>query len=190
MKENDNITNLFDRLKDDFDIETPELGHEHRFLRKLQQQQEESQETADISKPKILFTWWKQIAAACVILLSLGIFIGSNFGTTTIESPEVTFSPEVEKSQVHFASLIEKELEKVKAAEDEDTKEIVQDALQQLKRLETEYDKLKDELVAYGEDKRILQAMVANFQLRIQLLENVLVQIEEIKIFKNEDTVI
>lgn len=187
MKEKDNITNLFDHLKGDFDIETPELGHEHRFLKKLQQQQ--TQETKDTNKPIVLFTWWKQIAAACIILLSLGIFIGSNF-STSVEETQVTFSPEVEKSQIHFASLIEKELEKVKAAEDEDTKEIVQDALQQLKRLEVEYTELKDELIEYGEDKRILQAMVKNFQLRVQLLENVLIQIEEIKIFKNEDTII
>ncbi|MFK7748798.1 MAG: hypothetical protein AB8B65_10425 [Kordia sp.] len=187
MKEKDNITNLFDRLQDDFDTETPELGHEQRFLKKLQKQQ--NQETTEINKPIVLFTWWKQIAAACIILLSLGIFIGSNFNTS-VEETQITFSPEVEKSQIHFASLIEKELEKVKAAEDEDTKEIVQDVLQQLKRLEVAYDELKDELIEYGEDKRILQAMVKNFQLRIQLLENVLIQIEEIKIFKNEDTII
>ena len=41
MKENDNITNLFDRLKDDFDIESPTLGHEQRFLKKLQQKEQQ-----------------------------------------------------------------------------------------------------------------------------------------------------
>lgn len=188
MKENDNITNLFDRLKDDFDIETPELGHEHRFLRKLQQQQ--NQETTDISKPKTLFTWWKQIAAACVILLSLGIFIGSNFGTGETNDPEVTLSPEVEKSQLYFASLLDRELEKVKAAEDEDTKEIIQDAMKRLERLEKDYESLKNQLVDTGDDKRILHAMITNFQLRIQLLESVLQQIDEIKLFKNEQTII
>ncbi|MCH2194295.1 hypothetical protein [Kordia sp.] len=189
MKDNDNITNLFDRLKDDFDIETPELGHEHRFLRKLQQQQQ-NQETADTSKPKTLFTWWKQIAAACVILLSLGIFIGSNFRTGEIDTPEVTFSPEIEKSQLYFASIIEKEVEKLKAAEDEDTKQIIQNTMKQLERLEKDYESLKKQLIERGDDKRILHAMVTNFQLRIELLESVLIQIDEIKLFKNEQTII
>ncbi|EDP95295.1 hypothetical protein KAOT1_09491 [Kordia algicida OT-1] len=183
----DNITNLFDRLKDDFDVETPDKGHENRFLQKLQQQQNE--ETENTSKPVILFTWWKQIAAACVILLSLGIFIGSNFNASA-EETQVTFSPEVEKSQLYFASLIEKELAKVKAAEDEDTKEIIQDALLQLERLENDYSNLKNQLIERGNDKRILHAMVTNFQLRINLLENVLTQIDEIKLFKNENTII
>lgn len=187
MKEKDNISKLFERLEGEFDIETPDLNHENRFLRKLKQQQENP--IADVSKP-VRFPWWKHMAAACILLLSLGIFIGSNLGTETEDTQQITFSPEVEKSQIHLASLIEKELEKVKAAEDEDTKEIVQDALQQLKRLEIEYNELKNELISYGEDKRILQAMITNFQLRIQLLEEVLIQIEEIKIFKNENTII
>lgn len=186
MKENDNITNLFERLKDDFDVETPEIGHEHRFLSKLKQQH---QETKDTTKPLILFTWWKQIAAACILLLSLGIFIGSNIGTSE-ENQQVTFSPEVEKSQLYFVSLIEKELEKVKAAETEDTKEIIEDALAQLKRLENDYTNLKNQLIERGDDRRILHAMVTNFQLRIDLLESVLTQIDELKLFKNEHTII
>ncbi|QHI36027.1 hypothetical protein IMCC3317_13800 [Kordia antarctica] len=188
MKEKDNIENLFDRLKDDFDVETPEINHQNRFLSKLEAQQQ-TEETNTTEKPIILFTWWKHIAAACVILLSLGIFIGSNFGASA-ESTQVTFSPEVEKSQLYFASLIENELIKVKAAETEDTKEIVQDGLVQLKRLENDYTNLKNQLIERGNDKRILRAMVTNFQLRINLLESVLTQIDELKLFKNENTII
>lgn len=192
MKENDNISKLFEQLEGKFDVETPDTNHEHRFLAKLKQQEEKQEVTEskeDLSKPVILFTWWKPIAAACVILLGLGVFIGSNiqFGE---ETQEVTFSPEVENSQMYFASVIEEELVKLKAAENEDTKEIIQDALLQLERLENDYTDLKNQLIEHGDDKRILYAMVANFQLRIDLLQNVLAQIEEIKLFKNEDTII
>ncbi len=196
MKEEDNISKLFERLEGTFDIETPDTNHENRFLNKLKQQQEKqgntpklAESTVEDSKTVSLFKWWKPMAAACVILLGLGIFIGSNFqfGEGT---QEVTFSPEVENSQLYFASLIEEELAKVKAAENEDTKEIIQDALLQLERLENDYTNLKNQLIEHGDDKRILYAMVANFQLRIDLLQNVLAQIEEIKLFKNEDTII
>jgi hypothetical protein len=187
MKEKDNIFNLFERLKDDFDVETPEIGHENRFLSKLKQAQD--QEITATTKPVTLFTWWKHIAAACILLLGLGIFIGSNFGASA-EGTQVTFSPEVEKSQMYFASLIEVELEKVELAENEDTKEIIQDALVQLERLENDYRNLKNQLIERGDDKRILHAMVTNFQLRIELLESVLSQIDEIKLFKNEHTFI
>ncbi|WP_046757962.1 hypothetical protein [Kordia jejudonensis] len=192
MKEEDNISKLFERLEGTFDVETPNTNHENRFLAKLKQQNEQQEDATlenDTAKPVILFTWWKTIAAACVLLLGLGFFIGTNFNTSG-DDTQLTFSPEVENSQMYFTSLIEKELEKVKAAEDEDTKELIQDALTQLNRLETDYKALKNQLIEHGEDKRILYAMVANFQLRIELLENVLSQIEEIKLFKNENTII
>ena len=86
MREDDNISKLFERLEGKFDVETPDANHENRFLMKLKQQATENETSEDdTSKPVILFTWWKPVAAACVILLGLGIFIGSNieFGSAT-----------------------------------------------------------------------------------------------------------
>ena len=62
--------------------------------------------------------------------------------------------------------------------------------MKQLERLEKDYESLKKQLIERGDDKRILHAMVTNFQLRIELLESVLIQIDEIKLFKNEQTII
>ena len=39
MREDDNISKLFERLEGKFDIETPDTNHENRFLMKLKQQQ-------------------------------------------------------------------------------------------------------------------------------------------------------
>ena len=49
------------------------------------------------------------------------------------------------------------------------------------------YEKLKLDLTSSGEDKRVIYAMITNFQNRIDLLENVLEQIEEIKQLKNSN---
>jgi hypothetical protein len=62
--------------------------------------------------------------------------------------------------------------------------------MKRLERLEKDYENLKNQLIERGDDRRILHAMVNNFELRIQLLESVLIQIDEIKLFKNENTVI
>jgi archaellum component FlaC len=63
----------------------------------------------------------------------------------------------------------------------------------QLERLDEEYKKLKVDLSKSGKDKRVVFAMVSNLQQRIDLLNDVLTQIEEIKElknYKNESTVI
>lgn len=66
-----------------------------------------------------------------------------------------------------------------------DTQEIIEDAFIQLKALETEQQNLQKQLNIHY-DKRIVKALINNFQYRIQLLENVMKQIELTKEIKNE----
>ena len=73
-----------------------------------------------------------------------------------------------------------------------ETAQLVNDALNQITILEQEYQQLKEDLVASGNDQRVIAAMIANFQSRINLLENVIELIEEIKHLKtneNETTI-
>ena len=57
----------------------------------------------------------------------------------------------------------------------------------QLNVLEKDYQKLKKDLVDSGEDKRVIYAMVTNFQQRTALLQNVLETIENIQQLKEQD---
>ncbi len=180
MKE-DNIDKLFKRLEGEFDIETPDRGHQQRFLELL----DSDSKTVDTTKPKS-FGWWKPLAIAASMALLLSLYIGNFGGDNQMQLADV--SPEMEQTQFHFTSMIEAELEKVKAVENEDTKVIIQDAMKQMKRLEDEYEKLKTTLIDNGDDKRIIHAMINNFQNRITLLQNVLIQVDEIKLLKsNQD---
>jgi hypothetical protein len=63
---------------------------------------------------------------------------------------------------------------------------MIADALRQLETLEKDYLKLEADLVAGGNSKFILSAMIQNFQTRIDLLQEVMNRVEEIKQFKNE----
>lgn len=50
--------------------------------------------------------------------------------------------------------------------------------------LEKNYENLKIDLKESGNDKRVIYAMISNFQSRIDLLENVLKTIENLKTLK------
>lgn len=195
MREEDNINRLFKRLEGEFDIETPKVGHQQRFLDKLNAANTGKSldnaaivfENDPVFKPQKMR--WNWIAAACILFLTLGIFLGSyTFNSNANDLASV--SPEANETQVYFTSLIETELEKVKAEENANNKHIIEDAISQLTILENDYDKLKQELITNGSDKRLLHAMISNFQLRINLLENVLEQLNEIKILTNESNIL
>ena len=57
----------------------------------------------------------------------------------------------------------------------------------QLNKLEINYKKLEQDLLNGGNSKLILSAMITNFQTRIDLLQEVMDKIENIKTFKNYD---
>jgi len=87
----------------------------------------------------------------------------------------------MQETQEFFTKTIERELFEIKENITPENQALVEDAITQVDVLEKEYKKLKGDLLESGEDKRVIYAMIDNFQNRINLLQNVLEQIEVIK---------
>ena len=66
-----------------------------------------------------------------------------------------------------------------------ETERIINDTMLQLKKLELNYTEMEQDLINGGNGKLILSAMITNFQTRIELLNEVMTQIENIKTIKN-----
>ena len=66
-----------------------------------------------------------------------------------------------------------------------ETQQLIADTMTQLRTLDSDYNKMVQDLLDGGNSKLILSAMITNFQTRIDLLNEVLEQIEEIKNIKN-----
>ena len=172
MNEDKNLNDLFKSFEGQWDIYEPEAGHQRRFLDRLDESKKKK------SLPLMLIL---PIAAAILIL----------FGIFTIYSPNVTtgrdmakVSPNVQETQMYFTSVIEKELAKVENEKSPETAMLVRDALNQMRVLEKDYDKLTKELMEKGESKQLIHAMIKNLQTRISFLEEVLTRIENIKKLK------
>lgn len=183
MKENDNIDKLFKRLEGAFNQEETPTDHEKRFMERLQAMENKAKRRS--------FKLWKplSIAAALALLLTFGFFNKINKAEV---SDLASVSPEMEQTQSFFITTINQEIEKLKSFEDADSQKLVNDALKSLDVLEQNFEKLKLDLAQSGNDKRVVAAMIANFQSRIEILEQVLITIDEIKTLKanrNETTI-
>lgn len=187
MKQKDSIDRLFERLEGTFDTNEPLADHQKRFLAKLDAHTAESK----LRSGPIVKNWWKPLsfAASVLLLITAGLFLQNH-------EPEVeglaSVSPKMEETQSFFTTVINEELETLKSFENEDTEILIHDTLGRLEALESEYDGLKIDLVNSGNDKRVISAMITNFQNRIDLLQEVIKTIEEIKTLKankNETTI-
>ena len=179
----DNLNTVFENLKNDFDIEVPNLNHQQRFLDKLNNQGK----IATLEVPKRIF-WKPLISIAASVVLLVALFFGTQQEVSAKDLASI--SPEMAKTENFFTSTISNELAKLNGETSSETTGLVQDALKQLESLEIEYAFLKQDLADSGDDQRVIYAMISNFQNRIELLQNVLQNIEEIKQLKqinNED---
>ena len=177
--EKDNIEKLFDKLQGTFDIEKPTGGHQQRFLEKLQA----SQGVVSIQKKKN--TWWRPLFIAASVAMLFGIGFSMFNTSPTIDQQVAEISPEVSQTEFYFASLIDEQVKQLESESTPETKKIIDDAMVQIKKLDTNYKVLEQDLINGGNSKLILSAIITNFQTRIDLLQDVLDQVENIKNLKN-----
>lgn len=132
------------------DKELP-MGHEMRFIAKLNAEK----------KSKVN---WKFLAAASIALLfSLNTLVSSNGYQNSTEYQEFT------TTATYYENLIERKIESV--SNTSNSEQILNAHLQQLHQLDQEYQMLREELLASPNAKRIINAIIYNFNTRISLLE-------------------
>lgn len=170
------IDQVFKRLEGRFDTAAPSVNHKANFLKKLQEQTL-SEVPEQKRKP---VQWMRPLFIAASMILLAGLLFGQfTYGSNVKELADV--SPEMEQTQDFFTKTIERELFDIRENMNPENQAMVEDAIKQLEILETNYDTLKKDLSESGEDKRVIYAMIDNFQNRIDLLQDVVEQMDAIK---------
>ena len=166
------MEDFFKDNKEGFDFLEPNVGHFERFQSKLDKR--------DLGTKKKGGTPWYVLAVAASILLVFGYWMG-NYNQNSIDKgiELADISPKMEETQNFYLTTIKKEVSLVKAKQTEANQKIIDDAFTQLNLLETNYRKLTLELKESNADKRVIYAMITNFQSRLQVLQNLMDQLEE-----------
>ncbi|MAN59421.1 MAG: hypothetical protein CMC08_06255 [Flavobacteriaceae bacterium] len=177
----DEIDILFENMRECFDIHETPTGHQKRFLEKFHSQKSQQEKR----------TWWKPLSVAASVA-AIALFATFLLKSEPAKADLASVSPEMEKTQSFFTSAINKELRTLKNYNSPEAKALVEDAMAQIATLEQEYQSLTIDLAESGNDKRVVYAMISNFQNRIELLEQViqtLDEIKELKAYRNETTI-
>ena len=153
--------------ENEFDFKEPDVGHLNRFERKLNQTQNSTK------------TSWKWLSAAASIVLIFGFWLGSNHQKRQLDLADV--SPKMEEVQSYFISTIHHELKTLEKNRSLETETIIEQALEELEELEDSYKVFVIDLTKNGKQRKIINAMIKNYQRRLDILENTLKQIEKVK---------
>ncbi len=153
-------------------------NHSSKFEGLLQQEMHQY-------KPKKKNYKWLSIAASVVLLVSLAIrFYPLN---TTKEDPKTTpkeislgsISPEFQTIETYYTNSINLEISQLELTEE--NKEMVDGYLFKIAELTKEYKSLTKELNTKGVNDSTIDALIRNLQLRLQLLQRLKKQIQQLK---------
>jgi len=167
-------------------------GHEARFLQKLD-------EELPVKKQNSFF--FLRIAAAVVVLFGLGFGIYTQFGPDKAD-PQIVdieekksqiksmgdISPDLKKIETYYLANINMELAKMNYSPE--NMDLIDGYLKRLAELNKEYDRLNKELSETGPNIETVDALINNLKLRLNLLQRLKEQLNELNNNQNEQNII
>jgi len=183
------LRKLFEEEQKEEQFEMGE-GHEKRFMDLLEK---------ELPQQKNPFFFILKIAAAILVLVSIGTILFMNREDTGIKTtivdknpgvetkPAISLgdlSPDLKKVESYYVANINLELSKLNISDD--NKELVDSYLERLAELNVEYKNLNAELNQIGPNDQTIAALIRNLQLRLQLLQKLKEKLNEVQSSKNE----
>ncbi len=143
--------------------------------------------------PKVVPLWrsakWR-VAAGIVLIAGLLVLFGLILGRgTSYDDPKQLVDQELQEIDMYYQNLVAHQVQLVQdhpGLADEDKTEF----LEFMDELDEEYLVLRQEMERNLDNERVLEAIVANYKKRIELIENLLRQINESKKSEDEDVYI
>ncbi len=185
-----------------------EKGHQSRFEARLDALQKGSSDAANVvtmdTKSTSKFHWMK-IAAIFIVALSIGI-LGYNQLSTSVADADTNVvnldkmtpdaaannivpvflsevSPQYKEVEDYYMASINMELAKLQV--NEENKELIDAFMAQLAELDAEYRQLNRELKEAGVNEQTVNTLIANLQLRLELLFKLKSKLNQLKQSQN-----
>ncbi len=154
-----------------WDIEQPDTGHRNRFSVRLQEQQNVPKKTSTIN-------YWKYLAIAASIVLLITVYIPTSVDKSSKNLAEV--STEMADVENYYNSSIQHSVKLLGKQNNTEHKIIITEAINEVQRLEKDYQKLSTDLFENTDSPKIIQVMILNLQQRLDVLQRAKEQIEYI----------
>ncbi len=175
-------------------------GHQKRFEARL--------EEAFPQEKKGFSYFYLKIAAVLVVALGIGFYFlqqNSTFtqGPAVVDSPSEEeksgdenqipqrefrlseVSPEFKKVENYYMASLNMELAKIEV--NDENRELINSFMEQMADLDDEYQRLNNEISENGITDQSLEAMIANLQLRLELLYKLKNKLKDINQSKNDN---
>lgn len=174
-----NLDKIIQENRSVFDSFEPSEGHFERFEQKLN----------GLNKQKKTFTlgYILKAAAVAVLVVLSGLYIYENLSPDRMKQgialSEV--SPEYSEVELYYTKLVNQKYSEIDQFQfmDSTQKNIL---LKELDEMDLIYENLKKDLTTNPKDERVINAMIKHYQLKVDVMNQILNQLQQAKNIKQE----
>jgi hypothetical protein len=159
------LENYINKKRADFDGQLPTEGHRERFLARLER---------DNKRPKgLLFTLWRAAAVAIVVVaVGAALLLPRLADETTSQQASLSLGEvSADLGEVEYYYQQQIELALLRLDNQEGNEDLIESYEEELDRLEEAYKSLENQLYTSGAHEAVITAMIENFRLRLDLIE-------------------
>ena len=181
----ENIDKIIRNNRELFDTTDPNEGHFNRFAAKLKQQKRKNH--------SLTYTFLLKAASIAILVTLSFLWTYDNLIKPSSENSGITLSEvsdEYREVEVYYKQQVNLRYGQIR------NMDIFSDSIQkstllkELSDMDSIYTNLQDELESNPKDKRIINAMIEHYQLKVDVMNQILLQLEQIKnenLTKNEN---
>ncbi|MBT3209673.1 MAG: hypothetical protein HN704_05160 [Bacteroidetes bacterium] len=173
-----NYSQFINENKESFDSFEPDEGHFRRFMNRI-----------SIENPreiKFPINEFVKIAAIFIFIFGVSLIFITNIKENADNLSEIQeiclsdISDYYEEIEVFYCSKIEQKLKVLTKISYFDSKIKNEFLSKEFQEIETSYSELQKELGANGDDSRIIEAMIRNYQIKTELLDKIINELNNI----------
>lgn len=178
----DPLEKIIKQNRNSFDTAEPADGHFERFTSRLANRRTKR----SFSLPNIL-----KVASVAVLIILSSLWTYDNLIIRRNADQGMSLSevsPEYQEVELYYTSLVNTkydEIDHLKFPEDSIQKQILR---KELSNMDFIYSNLKKELVANPTDERIINAIIEHYELKIEVMNQILVQLKQLNNQKTNNT--
>ncbi len=130
-------------------------------------------------------SWMKWAAAIIILVVAGGIFMGSISGEAELRTMS-ELSPELADTEIYYSTQLGEKLQIIQSSGVELDQQVYDD----LEQLDLAYRELMNDLQDNADNEEVVRAMIENYRLRLQMLEQILNEIQGVEKNENDEITI
>jgi len=176
------IEDIIRNNRERFDELEPAEGHFERFQNKLNSHNNKKS-SFSLSYKIVLKA---AVVGLLVLLSSLWLYDNVYENQSTEQIAVRNASPEFRETQLYYSNMVDRKYNQIQDFEFKSKKQKKM-LLNELKAMDSVYYKIKQDFKENPNDPRVMNALVRHYQLKLEVMTQVLEQLNQIQAIKNKD---